>query len=297
MSSGDELTRRLDSIDQRVHDIAEQVGVLQLNIATLLGAIKPAPLLELLEVRSGQRVLVVGHNAARAARDLREAADDIEVYVIAKAAPLALLLEHAPYDSMLITEPVRSVAWDWIRNTRPGGLIACVYDPTGITGQPVLLRQRGTEATGAFLANGADPLAPRKPDLAKLGVKSFEASQAARRRRTTLPLCPWDVPLSWYLAAFTMPDGLTLARTPDGGVLLETADGSRCHVARRGSHRQVVEDGPENLFDHLVHVHRQWQDEGHPAWTRIQLTVTSNAHILAGIGADVLSSRLRGDES
>lgn len=278
--SDGELTRRLDSIEQRVHDIAEQVGVLQGNIAALLGALEPTPLPELLEVRSGQRVLVVGDNAARAARELREAADDVEVYVIAKAAPLARLLEHAPYDATLITEPARSVAWDWIRNTPPGGLIACVYDPTGITGQPVLLRHRGAEATGAFLASAPEPLIPRRPDLAELRIKPFEASQAARRSRTTLPLCPWDLPLPWYLATCTMPDGLALARTPDGGGLLQTGDGSRCHLTPHERYRQVVEDGPANLFDHVVQAHQQWRHAGCPAWDRLHLTVTRDVHSL-----------------
>lgn len=158
----------------------------------------------------------------------------------------------------------------------------------------MLLRQRGIEAAGAFLANGADPLTPRKPDFAELRVKQFEASHAARRGRTTLPLCPWDLPLPWFLATLTMPDGLALGRTLDGGVLLETADGSRCHITPRGRYREVVEDGPANLCDHFVQVHRQWQDAYRVSWNRLDLTVTRKAHTVAGVGPQVWRTRSPG---
>lgn len=278
VSRDDELARRLEFIEQHVDDIAAMVDGLRSSISALLGEPQPTPLPELLEIRSRQRVLVVGNSTAGAADELRAAADDVEVHEIAKAAPLAALLERAPYDAILIAEPVRSVAWDWIRHTRAGGLIACVYDPSGVAGQPVLLRQRGTEAAGSFLVTAPEPLTPRVPDLMGLHVKPFEASQAARHGRTTLPLCPWDVPLPWYLATCAMSDGLVLSRTPDGGVLLETGDGSRCHLTSHGRYRHVVEDGPADLFDHVVQAHQHWQNGGRLGWNRLHLTVAGDAH-------------------
>lgn len=202
------------------------------------------------------------------------------LHTVATSAPLAALLERAPYDGVYVVEPTHAVAPDWVRHTRPGGLIACVYDPTGCAGQPVLLRHRGREATGTFLASGRSPLRPRMPDPLALPVASFQPSSDARSGRTTLPLYPWQDPVPWFLATCTMREGLTLSRTSDGGLLIETKDGSSCQLTQLSDDRKVVEDGPDDLFGHIVRAHEQWLGADRPGWVRVRLTVAGDRHLV-----------------
>lgn len=235
----------------------------------------PVALPELLELRTGHRLLVVGD----AATDLQLPAD-IEVHTIAKSAPLDALLKRAPYDAVLVVDPTRAVAPDWTRHTRSGGLIACVYDPTGCAGQPILLRHRGREATGTFLARGRGPLRPRMPEPAVLPVASFQPSDDARHGRTTLPLYPWQDPVLWFLATCTIGEGMTLARTSDDGLLIVAKDGSKCQLAQHGDYRHVAEDGPDDLFGHIVRAHDHWHSASRPGWDRVRLTVAGDQHLV-----------------
>lgn len=273
MPNADELGAQLSRIEHHVDRIAEQLGTLRAEIAKSLAGSGPIALPELLELRAGHRLLVVGD----AWTDLQLPAE-IELHTIGTNAPLDALLEGAPYDAALIVDPTRTVASDWIRHTRPGGLIGCVYDPTACAGQPVLLRHRGREATGNFLASECVPLQARMPDPAGLPPASFEPSGQARHSRTGLPLYPWQQPVPWFLATCTIGEGLRLARISDGGLLIKAKHGSRCRLTQHGDDRHVVEDGPHNLFGHIARAHEQWRSASRPDWTRIRLTVAGDQH-------------------
>lgn len=268
---------QFDAIERRLDEIAEHLDVLRSNVEALHGAPQPPRLAELLELRGDERVLVVGDNSTAAA--LQADADTIAVHHMEPGAPLEVLTAHAPYDRVLVTEPTRAIAWDWVRNTRRGGLIVCVYDPSGASGQPVVLRRHGSEASGTFLPTASAPLLPRRPMVHDLAITTFQPSPRARHARTSVPLYPWVEPVPWFLATAAMPDGFSVACTLDGSVVLSAASGSRSLIADQGSHRQVVDDGPVDLFPHVGQAHQHWQEAHEPDWGRVRLTV-STRHVL-----------------
>lgn len=230
-------------------------------------------LLAALELRVGLRVLIVGNHDG-CADQLR--AHSTEVIVLDVQAPLADLIEYGPYDRIVVTEPVHSVAWAWVQNTRRGGLIACEFNPSGAAGQPVLLRRGDTAARGRFLATVA-----ATPDFAPEPVPRTEIGADTRHARTSLPLHRWACPVPWFLATLTMPDGLAIARLDHpAGIRLQTREGSWCEVTGTpgDTYCCVVEGGPVSLWKRFADAHRTWQEAGEPGWDRFGLTVTADEH-------------------
>lgn len=233
------------------------------------------------------RVLIVG--AAEQLPDVVHAnLADADITRISDDAPLHELEAAAPFDQVIVVEPTRAVAWAWVQYTCLGGLVLCVLDPTGLTARPVLLRREAERAHGQFLASG-EALKGPTIDLDTSPVAASRVNRDSRHRRTNLPLRVWELDVPWFLAAVTMPDGLTLSRLPDAtggvcGVALSTADGSWCEITTsRDPHRRaVVEGGPVDLFGHLARTYRQWEDLGRPSWNQLTLTVTPTEHVIRG---------------
>lgn len=236
--------------------------------------------------RPGDRVLIVGSRATLPDH-MRASLASANVEEVPTDAPLDALAEHAPHDLVIVTKPVRSVAWAWVQHTRPGGLLLCVLDPSGLAGHAVLLRCETSRAFGRFLIHdpGLDttPVDPeRAPSLTSL------ADDDSRHARTSLPLRVWELGVPWYLATATMPDGLTLNRVHDNTgtvrcIRLATADGSWCEITEGhpDGRRHVAEGGHKNLFHHLAGKHREWHDLGCPEWERLTVAVTPDAHVIS----------------
>lgn len=229
----------------------------------------------------GERALMVG--ADPLPPSLNRLVAHARVTRIAADAPLDAVVEHAPYDLVIVTDPVRAVAWAWVRHLLPNGLLLCVLDPSGIVGHAALLRRESTSARGRFLAHDEGwPAPPVDPE--DMPVHASLVDPDSRHARTNLPLHLWELGVPWFLAAATMPDKLTLSRVQASGAVrgirLATADGSWCEIT--GGHpdgrRHVAEGGPGDLFEHLAHTHREWQNLGRPGWERLTLTVTADEH-------------------
>jgi hypothetical protein len=281
------MIERLDDIDRRIDEIHEQLGALQKHVAGMLGA--PAAnesISTLLQVASGDRVLVVGADVGGVVAELRAAASGGPVFQVALNDPLDAIEENAPYDRVVVTEPVHAVAWAWIQHTRRGGAIACVLDPSGLAGQPVVLHRTDGATSGNFLAWAAAPLTPRGPRLRER-VERAQPGLAARYGRTTLPLELWRSQVPWYLAVSTAPTELRLAKSADD-VTIEALDGSWCQLTdRHDGYRYVVEGGPRDLFAEFVETYGQWMEAGSPSWDRLRLLVTPDRHEVLIDGSDL----------
>lgn len=236
-----------------------------------------------LDIRVGDRVLLLG-DTDPLREPLRAAVNRADLTSLPGEAALSQIAGRAPYDGIIVSAPTRAVAWAWVQHTRPGGLLMCVLNPTGLAGRCVALRCYPNRACGSFLDDG---LSVPRLDLGRAPSRPSRADRDTRHARTNLPLRVWELGVPWYLATATMPDGLTLSRigsdaATDRGICLAASDGSWCEITtgHPDGRRHVAEGGPSDLFGHLAHTHRQWQELGQPGWDRLTLTVTPDEHVI-----------------
>ncbi|MGH3800358.1 MAG: methyltransferase domain-containing protein [Pseudonocardiaceae bacterium] len=268
-------------------------------------------MLETLDIRDGNRVLEIGtgtgYNAALLCHRLGDThvfSVDIEPDLIALARHrlarlgyhptlvatdgAAGLAEHAPFDRIIATCSVPAVPWEWVTQTRPGGVILTDLKTSLMAGSLVRLTRYPDRAEGHFDRTYA----------AFMGLRHHAAGQGQaflprpRRQRgsepehrtTTLdPRTPWTSLIVWFLASFDLGSNITLGYTgfTDGqptATSITIEDGSWAQVTLADDHgaHQVTEAGPTRVWRTLETAHARWTELDHPGWDRFGLTVTEH---------------------
>jgi protein-L-isoaspartate O-methyltransferase len=265
-------------------------------------------MLELLDVREGDRVLEIGtgtgYNAALLAHRLGDdcvfsvdvGQDLVEVArerlsaagfhpTLAAVNGAHGLPGSAPFDRIIATCSVPRVPWQWAQQLTPDGLILVDLKLAVSAGNLVLLRHVDGGLQGRFTARWAAFMAMRSGE-AREPVTRVEKAAAGRTRPTAAPSAPWsDAPISWFLAHLRLPRGVSIGYDLDPNTMRPTAatltalDGSWARAAFGDG--TVTEAGETPIWPHIEWAHEQWTAAGRPPWERLGLTVTSDgAHHL-----------------
>jgi methyltransferase of ATP-grasp peptide maturase system len=267
-------------------------------------------MLEALDVRDGNRVLEIGtgtgYNAALLCHRLGDNhvfSVDIEPHLITLARQrlarlgyhptlvttdgAAGLAEHAPFDRIIATCSVPAVPWEWVTQTRPGGVILTDLKTSLMAGSLVRLTRYPDRAEGPFdrtyaafmgLRHHAAGQAPARPRPRK------QRTIEAEHRPTTLdPRTPWTSLVVWFLASFDLGADISLGycRFEDGkptATSITIGDGSWAEVtlADEDGLHQVNEGGPRRVWRIIEDTHALWNKLGQPGWDRFGLTVTED---------------------
>lgn len=199
---------------------------------------------------------------------------------------------HAPFDRIIATCSVGRIPWAWVEQTRQGGLILADLKLSIGTGNLVLLRKTSSgKAEGRFDPVFASFMALRHSTTPTPESRQPRAEETTGRT-TTHSATPWHNSVLWFLAALTMPCGLTYSyHGLRGGepptdlsdpsamfatVGLSLPDGSWCDIDITGNGdgtRTVTEAGPTCIWHHIEQATELWRAVGEPGWDRLGLTV------------------------
>ncbi|WP_242889658.1 hypothetical protein [Actinomadura litoris] len=183
----------------------------------------------------------------------------------------------APFDRVHVTCGVTTVRQVWVRQTRPGGVIAFPWAPGFGDGHKVRLTVTGDgRAVGGF-EGGASYMMLRSQRSTGLGGPDDGGTRESRTwldpRTITGDSYGADVAIAGML-----PDVLGAERTVGGRQALVLADASRTSWARCGyepgaSDFPVVQSGPRRLFDEVADAYLTWVGWGSPGRRRFGFTV------------------------
>lgn len=267
-----------------------------------------ARMLEILDVRDGQRVLEIGtgsgYNAAlltHRLRDDRVFSVDLDAGLVDPARdrlasighhPTLVtrdgsegLAEHAPYDRIIATCSVPTVPRSWYEQLVPGGLVLVDIKVGTGAGNLVLLRRRGDRLEGRFTQRWAAFMLMRHTSDPGQ-ITALPTFEGAHTRGTRVPPNPWhDNLVVWFLAHLAgLPAGTRYGMRFDPDTREATAgtltapDGSHAFVmhepAPSGSW-SVTESGPTSLWEAVERAHGLWEQHDRPSWSRIGLTATA----------------------
>ncbi|RFU40839.1 methyltransferase domain-containing protein [Actinomadura logoneensis] len=182
--------------------------------------------------------------------------------------------ERAPYDRVHVTCGVTRIPYEWVGQSKAGGVIVLPWTPGWQTGHIVRLTVNDGIATGRFHGpSGFMPLRSQRPP---------EDPISGEPRESVSTLDPHDLA--------SAPEGLSLAVAgllPDvRGHAVTNADGTLRVAARQGdshalaifpgdaSRAEVVQRGPRDLWDELEAAVHQWNAWNRPTPDRFGLTVT-----------------------
>jgi methyltransferase of ATP-grasp peptide maturase system len=253
-----------------------------------------AVMLDVLDVRPGQRVLEIGtgtgYNAALLCHRLGEDAVhsvDIDADLSALArdrlaecgyAPTCVAADGAgghaagaPYDRVLATCSVATIPLPWLDQTVPGGLVVTtLHRPLG-AGLVRITAGEGPTGQGRVLAE----------DGRFMPLRAHRLATAARPDPTegvhrSTPLTA-DVLVN-HRSTFEFYAGLHLPAAgatvdADGSVWLIDPDGSWAKHTGDAGRYQVWQGGPRNLWDVVEAAHEQWLALGSPTRARFGITV------------------------
>ncbi|MEV5573300.1 protein-L-isoaspartate(D-aspartate) O-methyltransferase [Spirillospora sp. NPDC052269] len=181
---------------------------------------------------------------------------------------------RAPYDRVHVTCGVTRVPYQWVSQSRPGGVIVLPWMPGWQTGHVARLTVHDGVATGHFHGpSGFMLMRAQRPPEVPIGGDP---------RESTSTLDPHD------LASASRGLSLTIAGLlPDvRGHAVTNADGTLRVAARHGdshalavfpadaSRGDVVQRGPRDLWDELEAAVRQWHAWERPGPERFGLTIT-----------------------
>jgi protein-L-isoaspartate O-methyltransferase len=266
-------------------------------------------MLELLDVRDGDRVLEIGtgtgYNAAllshRLGADRVFSVDvDPELVVLARQRladigyrPTLIAVDgdrglpaHAPFDRIIATCSAPRVPWTWVEQTTPDGLLIVDLKLGTSAGNLVLLTRTDFGAQGRFTERWAGFMDMRH-DLRSTESKSAtpqhttQGDPEVRAYTTTVPMAPWTLTVPWFLAHFGLPSRVSFGyqldtRTHEPSQGFIDADDGSTHVVITddGDRRQVTETGPVRIWDCIQTAFDTWAGLGEPGWSAFGLTVT-----------------------
>lgn len=262
-------------------------------------------MLELLDVRDGNKVLEIGTGSGYNAALLSHRLGDDHVFsidvddalvsdAIDRLAGIGFrptlvagdgaqgLAEHAPFDRIIATCSVRSVPWRWAEQLCRDGLALVDIKLATSAGNLALLRRFPDRLEGRFTTRWAAFMLMRHHNEAISAPQPRH--EDTRHRTTTTPPQPWaDNRVVWFLAQLHgLPRGVQFGMTldPDSrqptASLLSAPDGSRATVGLNSDLGtfDVTEAGPTPLWEPVERAHEAWLASSQPDWTRIGTTVT-----------------------
>ena len=262
-------------------------------------------MLEALELDDDHRVLEIGtgtgYNAGLLACRLGDgqvASVDIEPDLVEAAAGRLALLGMAPrvvatdgatglpgaapFDRIIATCSVSSIPMAWVGQLSSRGRILTDLKITGAAGNLVDLRSvSGGQLEGRFLPKWAGFM-PLRSQVESASMVD-RLPQTEERLTTTPSANPWwDHQVVWFLAALTLPSGITTGVRLDPNTMtptattMQAADGSWVEVtlgADDGGHREVCGSSGD-LWSAVENAYELWRELGEPGWDAFGLTVS-----------------------
>jgi protein-L-isoaspartate(D-aspartate) O-methyltransferase len=261
-------------------------------------------MLQTLDVRDGHRVLEIGtgtgYNAALLAHRLGETnvfSVDIDGDLVEAARRrlasigchptlvavdgVAGLPEHAPYDRIIATCSVPAVPWAWAAQLVPDGRMLVDTKVNETAGNLVDLRRLPDRVEGRFTARWATFMTMRHHTTAAPSNQA-RAGEPAERATKAPPQPWWSHRVVWFLAQFSLPQGVGIGmrlhpdtREPTAATL-SAPDGSWVTVdlAEHNGTRRVTEGGPTALWTAVERAYHLWTALGEPGWPRFGVTAT-----------------------
>ncbi|MQA62955.1 MAG: protein-L-isoaspartate(D-aspartate) O-methyltransferase [Actinophytocola sp.] len=259
-------------------------------------------MLELLDVRPGQRVLEIGtgtgYNTAllcSALGDRHVFSIDVDYVAAARERLVALgyrptlatgdgiggMPGHAPFDRIIATVAVPHIPAAWVDQLADGGVILADVKPNTTAGNLVVLRKRGDIAEGRFDSGQAWFMSMRHPGQSPDPVPADRHPGPATHSTTRLSAQAWkEQPVPWFLACLDVGRdvqiGYQLGDDHQPTTLtLSAPDGSWAEVDMDGSTdgQEVRQAGPTRLWDAVEGALAEWESAGQPKWDQLGLTV------------------------
>ncbi|MGA5035807.1 methyltransferase domain-containing protein [Streptomyces capoamus] len=192
--------------------------------------------------------------------------------------------EGAPYDRIIATASIGSVPRQWIRQTKPGGIIVAPWGPT--YGGEAIVRltvEADGSASGKFLGSSAfmrlrDQRTERKHVREYLKGKPWPADGI----KSTTTLSPDDVG-DWHVMfaiGVQVPNAFPwMEPYKDGSYTLWLRDTAVTSWATADFEKdrtefEVVQSGPRKLWDEVEAAFRWWDGQDRPDFDRFGLTVS-----------------------
>jgi protein-L-isoaspartate O-methyltransferase len=260
-------------------------------------------MLEILDVRDGQRVLEIGtgtgYNAALLTHrlgddrvfsvDVGEDLVDLARERLAAAGfhPTLLavdgvhgLAQYAPFDRIIATCSVPAVPWEWAEQLALGGTILVDLKLANSAGNLVHLHRVGDRLEGTFTTRWAAFMAMRSGPTPEPHARAAR-TPGGRSRPTSAPAEPWtEAKMAWFLAQLRLPSSTSIGYDLDPdtrrpvATTLTAPDGSWARVGLTNG--TVTEAGDTLLWSDVEWAYEQWTGADRPAWERLGLTITSD---------------------
>ncbi|NYE48327.1 protein-L-isoaspartate(D-aspartate) O-methyltransferase [Spinactinospora alkalitolerans] len=182
--------------------------------------------------------------------------------------------EGAPYDRVHVTCAVADIPFAWVRQTRPGGVIALPWAPTQVWGHKVTLTVTGDgRAVGRFRGDTSFMmLRSQRPALPDVSGHPRESRARVDPLRMTSADRGLEVAAVGLLPGVDVTglgvgdDRVSVWDPGSGSYALAVRDGS-------GSGAEVTEYGPRSLWTELEDTYLTWVGLGEPGRERFGLLV------------------------
>lgn len=262
-------------------------------------------MLEELQVEDGHRALEIGTGTGystgllchRLGEDLVTSMEvDPEVSNRARAAlgragyaPLLIagdgLAGHpdaAPYDRLIATCAVTDLPYEWVEQTRPGGIILATLSGWLHSSELAKLTVGEDGTARGRLLDGQISFMIARPQLPPpLGL--LPDLNDGEERTTLLPADALDDWNTRFVAQLAAPRSQRLTIDRDGRtehLLIDVDATAWAALAQNGDTWTVRQGGPAHLWDHVEETVTQWRTDGAPGLNQFQVTVTPDGQTL-----------------